>query len=98
MSKLTTAAVRALLPSVPGWARAGKVIRRSYEFADFVQAMAFVNAVARLAERANHHPDIDIRWNRVGLALTTHDAGGLTDQDFALARQCDAQAGKIQGR
>jgi 4a-hydroxytetrahydrobiopterin dehydratase len=66
------------------------VIARTFEFKDFPAAMNFVNAVATLAEQAQHHPDIDVRWNKVTLALTTHDAGGLTEKDFALARQCDA--------
>ena len=56
--------------------------------------MKFVNAVAVLAEQAQHHPDLDVRWNKVTLALTTHDAGGLTEKDFALARQCDALSGR----
>jgi len=92
MPKLTTAAIRAALPTVPGWSQAGRALRRGYEFSDFVAAMKFVNAVARLAEAAGHHPDIDIRWNRVVLTLTTHDEGGLTDKDFALARQCEERA------
>jgi 4a-hydroxytetrahydrobiopterin dehydratase len=54
--------------------------------------MKFVNAVAQLAEQFQHHPDMDIRWNKVTLALTTHDAGGLAEKDFALARRCDALA------
>jgi 4a-hydroxytetrahydrobiopterin dehydratase len=52
--------------------------------------MKFVNRVATLAEKANHHPDFDIRWNKVKLALSTHDAGGLTEKDFALAKKVDA--------
>lgn len=59
----------------------------SLAFADFLEAMRFVNRVAKLAERAQHHPDIDIRWNQVRLVLTTHDAGGLTERDFALAEK-----------
>ena len=55
--------------------------------------MKFVNAVARSAEKACHHPDIDVRWNKVTLALTTHDAGGLTEKDFVLAAKCDKLAG-----
>ncbi|MFN0069137.1 MAG: 4a-hydroxytetrahydrobiopterin dehydratase [Limisphaerales bacterium] len=82
-------ALKAALAALPAWTRKGSVIRRTFEFADFVAAMKFVNAVARAAERANHHPDISINWNRVTLALTTHDAGGLTAKDFALAAQCD---------
>lgn len=89
MSKLTAGEIKAALTTVPLWRRTGPAIRRTYEFADFPGALRFVNAVARLAEKANHHPDIDIRWNRVTLALSTHDAGGLTAKDFALARNCD---------
>ncbi len=73
------------------WARQGEAIVRERKLADFAQAIAFVNAVAALAEEANHHPDILVHgWNRVRLTLSTHSAGGLTDADFALARQIDA--------
>lgn len=72
-----------------GWQRKGSEITRVYEHADFVRAMGFVNSVALLAEKANHHPDIDIRWNRVSLTLSTHSAGGLTEKDFALAQEID---------
>ncbi|MBI3874544.1 MAG: 4a-hydroxytetrahydrobiopterin dehydratase [Verrucomicrobia bacterium] len=89
MARLTSAQIKAALPSVPKWKKKGAVIARTFEFKDFVAAMKFVNAVARLAEKAWHHPDIDIRWNRVTLALTTHDAGGLTEKDFALAAKFD---------
>ena len=78
------------LTGLPQWQRSGQVIARTYEFPDFTAAMKFVNQVADLAEQAQHHPDIDVRWNKVTLALTTHDVGGLTRKDFALARQCDA--------
>ena len=80
------------LTSLPGWKRDGQIISRAYEFKDFPAAMKFVNAVAAMAEQVQHHPDIDVRWNKVTLALSTHDAGGLTEKDFALARECDAQA------
>ena len=78
--------------SLPQWTRTGEIISRTFEFSDFVAAIKFVNAVAELAEQAQHHPDMDVRWNKVTLALTTHDAGGLTEKDFALARACDALA------
>ena len=68
----------------------GTTIARTFQFKDFPAAMKFVNAVAELAEQAWHHPDIDIRWNKVTLTLTTHDAGGLTEKDFDLARKFDA--------
>ncbi|HAB15553.1 MAG TPA: 4a-hydroxytetrahydrobiopterin dehydratase [Verrucomicrobiota bacterium] len=92
MPLLAASEIRASLASVPEWTRRGSVIRRTFEFADFLAAMKFVNAVARAAEKAQHHPDIDIRWNRVTLALTTHDAGGLTNLDFALAARANALA------
>ncbi len=93
MATLTPEALRAFRSTVPGWTRRGTVIRRTYEFTDFPGAMRFVNAVARASENSQHHPDIDIRWNKVTLALTTHDAGGLTEKDFILARRCDSLAG-----
>ena len=73
-----------------GWSLRGKEIRKEFAHKDFVHAMGFVNSVALLAEKANHHPDIDIRWNTVTLALSTHSAGGLTDKDFNLAGEIDA--------
>ena len=90
--KLEPATILQALATVPQWQRQNEVISRRYEFKDFPASMKFVNAVASLAEQAQHHPDVDIRWNRVTLALTTHDAGGLTAKDFALARQCDVIA------
>jgi 4a-hydroxytetrahydrobiopterin dehydratase len=70
---------------LPDWRKKGAAITRTFQFKDFKAAMKFVNAVARLAEKAQHHPDIDIRWNKVALTLSTHDAGGLTKKDFDLA-------------
>ena len=78
------------LGRLPGWERHGSAIRRTFSFADFGGAMAFVNRVAVLAEAADHHPDIDIRFSKVTLTLSTHDAGGLTGRDFALARKIEA--------
>jgi 4a-hydroxytetrahydrobiopterin dehydratase len=95
VKKLSANEIQRARTSVPTWAKRGQVIRHTYEFADFLRAMKFVNAVARAAERAQHHPDIDIRWNRVTLALTTHDAGGLTEKDFALAVKADALSAKL---
>ncbi|PHX93347.1 MAG: 4a-hydroxytetrahydrobiopterin dehydratase [Pedosphaera sp.] len=92
MTKLSSAKIKAALPSVPQWRRKASVISRTFEFADFVVAMKFVNVVARSAEKACHHPDIDVRWNKVTLALTTHDAGGLTEKDFVLAAKFDKLA------
>ena len=87
MNKLTAAQIKTALAAVPDWAKQRNTITRTFEFKDFPAAIKFVNAVAKLAEKAWHHPDIDIRWNKVTLTLTTHDAGGLTEKDFALANQ-----------
>jgi 4a-hydroxytetrahydrobiopterin dehydratase len=71
------------------WTREGDVLVTTVKLKDFAAALQFVNAVGAAAEAANHHPDIDIRWNTVNLALTTHDAGGLTRFDLALAAEID---------
>lgn len=72
-----------------GWDQQGDEIVKVFEKSDFAQALAFVNAVGALAERADHHPDIDIRWNKVTLRLTTHSEGGLTEKDWSLAEEID---------
>ncbi|MCU0770651.1 MAG: 4a-hydroxytetrahydrobiopterin dehydratase [Verrucomicrobia bacterium] len=89
MARLKGPEIKKALTRLPGWKRAGATISRTYAFADFPAAIRFVNQVASLAEQAWHHPDIEIRWNRVTLTLTTHDEGGLTPKDFRLARKFD---------
>jgi 4a-hydroxytetrahydrobiopterin dehydratase len=81
---------RMSIASLVGWELQGDAIRRRYQFKDFKEAMVFVNRVAALADRADHHPDILIEYNKVTLTLSSHDAGGLTDRDFSLARSIDA--------
>ncbi len=93
-SALDETKIIAALGDLPQWTRRGVIIARTFEFADLVAAMKFVNAVAEIAEAAQHHPDVDIRSNKVTLALTTHDTGGLTEKDFALAQRCDALAAR----
>lgn len=87
---LSDGAIRERLTSVPQWRRNGKAIARSWSFEDFPAALAFINRVGEIAESRNHHPDIYNSWNKVTLTLTTHDAGGLTERDFELAREIDA--------
>jgi 4a-hydroxytetrahydrobiopterin dehydratase len=82
-------AVHRLLAEVPDWQLEGNAIARTFQFENFLLAVDFVNKVASEAESINHHPDIDIRWNKVKLTLATHSAGGLTDMDFTLARRID---------
>jgi len=77
------------LQSLKGWNLVDNELRKTYEVKDFIHAMGFVNSVALLAEKANHHPDIDIRWNKVTLTLSTHSAGGLTTMDFNLAKEIE---------
>ena len=87
---LSDIAIQRELGSLTGWSRRGEVLTRTYQFRNFTQAMEFVNRVAGLAESANHHPDIDIRYSKVTLTLSTHDAGGITSNDVALARSIDS--------
>ncbi|HEY1897766.1 MAG TPA: 4a-hydroxytetrahydrobiopterin dehydratase [Terracidiphilus sp.] len=85
MPALAQAEAAARLSSLPGWQIQGGELTRTFSHADFRAALAFVNKVGDLAEQAGHHPDIDIRYNKVRLGLVTHDAGGLTGKDFDLA-------------
>ncbi len=87
---LTEDQVQAALTGLPEWAREGDEIVRTYELDTFPGAIAFVGRVAVLAEAADHHPDLDIRYRKVRVALTTHDSGGLTAKDMELAGQIDA--------
>ena len=87
MTSLTSDQVTAELAATPGWELADGQITRTVTRKDFRDSLLFVNAVGYLAERASHHPDIFVSWNKVTLTLVTHSAGGLTANDFALARQ-----------
>jgi 4a-hydroxytetrahydrobiopterin dehydratase len=90
MPAMTKDEVKTRLESLPGWERDGDEIEKRFRFDDFKASMAFVNRVADLAETADHHPDITIKYNRVKLTLSTHSEGGVTEKDFALAAQIDA--------
>jgi 4a-hydroxytetrahydrobiopterin dehydratase len=82
---LTEGEIADALRDLPDWHREGTEIVRTFAFGNFVESVEFVNRVTAIAEAANHHPDIDIRWNKVTLRLCTHSQGGLTSADFALA-------------
>ena len=90
MALLDEDARQGFLEASDGWALDGETISKTYAFPNFASAMGFVTAVGVLAEKAFHHPDIDIRYSRVTVSLTTHDQGGLTDKDTGLAAQFDA--------
>lgn len=91
MTRLTDEQVQERLAKLPDWKLTANTIQRVFEFKNFVEAIAFVNQLAVLAEEAGHHPDIDIRYNRVTLGLTTHDAGGLTENDTRMAARISAK-------
>jgi 4a-hydroxytetrahydrobiopterin dehydratase len=93
MERMSEAEIKQALASVPEWSETGGAIHRTYQFANFVESMKFVNAVAAAAEADQHHPDILVRWNKVTLSLSTHDASGITGKDFALAAKADGLAG-----
>lgn len=97
MSELLPQEIGQRLAALKDWQKRAAVIQRQYVFRDFPTAINFVNRVAEVAEKAWHHPDIDIRWNKVVLTLTTHDAGGLTPKDFDLAAACDRLAQDLPG-
>jgi 4a-hydroxytetrahydrobiopterin dehydratase len=84
-ARLSDADVTTALGALPEWTREGDEIVRTFECASFPDALAFVVRIGFFAEAANHHPDLDVRWRKVKVALTTHDAGGLTELDFDLA-------------
>jgi 4a-hydroxytetrahydrobiopterin dehydratase len=90
MPVLEDRVVTAKMKFIPLWKLERGELVRQFEFENFIEAMNFVNSVAELAEGAGHHPDIDIRYNKVRLALMSHDAGGLTERDFDLAAGIDS--------
>ena len=92
MGKLSKAQITTELKGLKNWKKKGATISRTFEFKDFPAAMRFTNKIATAAEKSQHHPDIDVRWNKVTLALTTHDAGGLTEKDFQMAGKANQLA------
>jgi 4a-hydroxytetrahydrobiopterin dehydratase len=89
MAAMDDDAIDQALRDVPHWRREGDTIVRAVEAPSFLEGIDLVGVVARAAEAADHHPDIDIRWRTVTFALSTHSEGGLTAKDFALAREID---------
>jgi len=87
--KLSQADLDKALRELSGWAVKDNAITKTFKHDSFAEAVVFVNAVAHLAELANHHPDIDIRYSTITIAITTHDQGGITEKDVALARSIE---------
>jgi len=89
VSALSKNEIHDKLKSMPHWSHLGKSITKKFTFKSFVPAMEFVNKIAGAAEKAGHHPDITINYSVVGISLSTHSEGGVTEKDFALAKEID---------
>jgi 4a-hydroxytetrahydrobiopterin dehydratase len=89
MPALNNKQIKLHLHAVPNWSKSGQTILRTFKFEGFLKGIDFVNRVAKKAQKMNHHPDMDVRFDKVTLTLTTHDEGGITEKDFSLAAQCD---------
>ena len=97
MPALSKSDIQQRLGSMPGWKLDDDEIQKRYEFPDFRQAIAFVNRIADAAEAMDHHPDIEISYNKVKIELSTHSEGGVTAKDFELAAKIDSVAGPESG-
>ena len=91
--RLSDVEIQRALGKLPGWARRGDTISKTYQFKTFPEGIAFVGKVAKAAEQADHHPDIDIRYTKVTIALSTHTAGGVTQMDLDLAGKVESMGG-----
>ena len=90
--RLSDLEIQRALGSLPGWARRAEVLTKTFAFATFAEGIAFVQKVATAADAVNHHPDIDIRYTKITCSLSTHDAGGITQNDLSLAATIESLA------
>lgn len=88
--KLSDLEIQRALGSLSGWSRRGDVLTKTYTFEKFADGIAFVGRVAKIADEMDHHPDIDIRYTKITMTLSTHDAGGITASDLTLAERMEA--------
>jgi 4a-hydroxytetrahydrobiopterin dehydratase len=93
LSKLSDLEIRRALGALPGWSRKGDALIKTFTFPRFADGIRFVGQVAEIADSVNHHPDIDIRYTKISFSLSTHDAGGVTQNDFDLAKAIEKAAG-----
>ena len=96
MPALHSKEIKLHLRAVPDWSKRSQTIYRTFKFEGFLKGIDFVNRIAAKAQKMNHHPDIDVRFDEVTLTLSTHDEGGITEKDFTLAKQCDEVFSKFQ--
>lgn len=92
-TKLSDLEIQRALGGLPGWSRKGTALLKTYSFARFADGIRFVGDVAKLADSMNHHPDIDVRYTKITFSLSTHDAGGITQNDLDLAKAIEGAAG-----
>ena len=92
-TRLSDLEIQRALGGLPGWARRGTVLTKTYTFPRFADGIAFVNTVATAADAMDHHPDLDIRYTKITATLSTHSAGGITQLDLTLAQQIERLAG-----
>jgi 4a-hydroxytetrahydrobiopterin dehydratase len=90
MALLSDAEIESRLAGLPGWARAGEAISRTFKCGDFVGSVRFVESLVEPAEAMGHHPDLEVSWNEVTVTISTHSEGGLTAADFELAEKADS--------
>ena len=93
--RLSDIAIQRELGNLTGWSRRGDAITKTFQFRNFLSGIGFVSAVAKAAEAADHHPDIDIRYTKVTCTLSTHSAGGITQKDLDMARKIDLAQEKV---
>jgi len=93
--RLSDIAIQRELGNLTGWSRRGDAITKTFQFRNFLTGIDFVSAIAKAAEAADHHPDIDIRYTKVTCTLSTHSAGGITQNDLDMARKIDLAQGKV---
>lgn len=96
MTKLTAAQVDERIQSLEGWKRKGRFITKEFKFEEFMDGIRFVDGIARVAERLDHHPDIHIRWTTVRLEIQTHEVGGITQLDLNLASEIERNLKKTR--
>jgi 4a-hydroxytetrahydrobiopterin dehydratase len=92
MPRLSEQEIESRLGELDGWAREGDAIVKEFKLDDFVGSVDFINRLAPVAEEMNHHPDLSVSWNKVKVSITTHSEGGLTENDFELAKSIDPLA------
>jgi 4a-hydroxytetrahydrobiopterin dehydratase len=93
--RLSDIAIQRELGNLTGWSRRGDAITKTFQFRNFLTGIGFVSAVAKAAEAADHHPDIDIRYTKITCTLSTHSAGGITQKDLDMARKIDLAQEKV---